>query len=153
MRIKVLSITLFLLYSLILVSCGRKIIENESINGTTFSDYQLQCTAVVNAKNLTVGSNRCIEKIIEKILFIGFPNTISNTPLINNPNNQQNKDFYTNFIKQKQYQPFISSYSQDEKKMGNKSDYYVVVTTTIVIDVVSLRRELEKYGLSRKFGY
>lgn len=141
--------------ALLLLSCSRQVVPTESITASNFSNVEVQCNVTTLEKNQTEGANKALHKAFERLFFIGFPNTICNTPLItNNTNASKNEQMLRQFLEEKKYEPFISSISHQSRKLKARSTSDNVVTDSrIVIDIASLRRHLETTGATRKFGY
>lgn len=145
---KYIVIKLFLLFS-----CSPKFIPSESITAKNTSNIEVQVNVTTLEKTQVVGANKALRKTFERLFFIGFPNTISSTPLIiNNSNSQRNEQFLNDFLEGKKYDPFISSISHNTQKVKNPNGY-ALTDSKIIIDIASLRRHLEATGQTRKFGY
>jgi hypothetical protein len=139
---------------LTLFSCGKGLVPSESITATNFSNIEIQCTVTTLEKNQADGANKALKKAFERLFFIGFPNTISSTPLIqNNTNADKNEQLLKDFLENKKYAPFISSISHQSTKSKSDKSGYLLTNSKMVIDIPSLRRYLETTGATRKFGY
>jgi len=135
-------------------SCNRSFVISETIIATNYSGFQVECLVTTFEKNETDGVNKALRKTFERLFFIGFPNTISNTPLVaNNSNTEKNNQLLKDFIDNKSYSPFVSSISHQSRKNKVDKNNHFVTNTQIVIDISSLRRHLETVGITRKFGY
>jgi len=140
---------------LLLLSCSRQVVPTETITASNLSNVEVQCNVTTLEKNQTEGANKALYKAFERLFYIGFPNTICNTPLItNNTNASKNEQMLKSFLEEKKYEPFISSISHQSRKLkaiGTTDN--VITDSRIVIDIASLRRYLETIGATRKFGY
>jgi hypothetical protein len=149
--VKLLSFTLIFI---LIVSCNKSFQQSETITATNFSNYQIECKVTTYEKNETNGINKALKKAFERLFFIGFPNTISSTPLItNNLYGVKNDALLEDFVNNNKYSPFITSINNQSRTSKVDKKNYKVSNTTIVIDIPSLRRYLENTGQTRRFGY
>jgi len=95
------------------------------------------------------------KRAIEILLFRGIPNSSLSKPMINTSEakvKEEHKEYFTDFFNNKRFLSFITfSASNTPINMmeNNKKGY----TSTIKINVLSLRTDLENNGIIRKFGY
>jgi len=88
---------------------------------------------------------------LEKILYYGIPNTIFNKPLI-----EQNKStientypLYFNELYNRNYNNFIM---KSEVKSVTKKNQLYTITSYLTINVISLKKDLEKNNIIKPFG-
>ncbi len=149
-----MKIKIFISFVFLIVSCNRSFYQSETITASNFSNFQIECKVTTYENNETNGLNKAIKKTFERLFFIGFPNTISSTPLItSNSNGGKNNALLEDFVNNNKYSPFITSINNQSNRSKIDRKNYIVCNTTIVIDIPSLRRYLENTGQTRKFGY
>jgi len=140
----------WVLITIFFIGCNNKMVPRESINASNYSNYQIQCDVNVLAKNEIVGVNLALRKGFEKLFFIGFPGTISQTPLITDDVKINKEKFLDEFINEKKYAPFITSINHNKNKSSMGQQF---IATNFVVDLQSLRRYLSSNGTTRNFGF
>lgn len=95
-------------------------------------------------------------RAFEIILFMGLPNSEYRDPLIANEQmaRQSYMQYFNNFFDKEGYRYFIiSSKSTKFKIEKDKQSKFKKQQSIISINISSLRKDLEKNGIIRKFGY
>lgn len=92
-------------------------------------------------------------RVFETLLFTGLTGSSVQYPMVSDPKARQNqKEYFRKFLDEQGYRSYLSSPGvadkvSKDKRSGNKS-----ALVTMQVNVLTLRRELERQNLTRKLG-
>ena len=108
-------------------------------------------SSIYHAGNAVEAQKYAERNVIENLLFKGIAGCYD-VPLIPDEQKsiQEHKAFYDWLVTQREYERFVTDRTMSSTSAGKNG---VSVTETITIDVPALRKEMEKQGVVKKFGF
>ena len=135
-----------------LQSCSRHLVPSQSISATSYSEYEITYFVVTSGKNRSDAMKNASMKVFENIFYIGTPGSINNLPMLDGSRNQT-QSFFLKFVDNEQYKPFVTSITETSYSNTDNITKAVKLETKMVVNIECLRRNLEREGIIRKFGY
>lgn len=93
---------------------------------------------------------------VKIILFRGVPGSTYGNPLLSTDEQKimdQHKNYFNTFFKEKRYGTFIRSGDNAIEIQSNKIAKTKTVLLVVEVNVQTLKKDLESFGVIRKFGY
>lgn len=149
---KILVHILFVL--LIVTSCNKKPIQTSEVNLINTSEGTITLRALGYGKSEKDAFAHAEKQAFDVILFRGIPRSTVENPIIENEGEVKAKhsDYLKKFYQDELYKSFVMS-SVVSSSFGRDRLHGGRITIDIKINLFSLRKELEKNNLIRKFGF
>lgn len=92
-------------------------------------------------------------RAFETLLFSGLTGSSVQYPMVNDPNARQtNKDYFKKLLDEQGYRSYLATPGMADKVNKDKRSGKKSALVTMQVNVLTLRRELERQKLTRKFG-
>ena len=145
---------LWLIIILSISSCTKKPIQTAEVNLINTAEGTITLRSIGYGKTEKDAFVHAEKQAFEIILFRGIPRSQVENPLIENEGEARSKHaaYLDNFFTEQMYKTFIMS-SYTTTAFGKDKLHGGRIALDIKINLFSLRKELEKNNLIRKFGF
>lgn len=125
-------------------------------------DFISEASGVIKLRSTGVGNNVKAAatdaeiNAMKQVLFRGIPGATISNPLLSTDEKQyldNHKEYFNTFFNGKRYSTFIKSEENAVKIKSNTSKGTSKVLLVMEINIPSLKKDLENFGVLRKFGY
>jgi hypothetical protein len=151
------TVCLFLLFaaSLAFSSCSRKIYPSAEVN------YLSGNEGTVSVRATGIGTNRekailnGEQKVFDVLFFRGLPESTQKLPLIGSNETEEkarHKKYFDEFYDGQRHRSFIMS-SIPVSDLAKYKNGQKMISVDVKVNLNALRRDLETFGIIRKFGY
>ncbi|MDR1339540.1 MAG: hypothetical protein LBK58_05770 [Prevotellaceae bacterium] len=151
------TIRLLLLFvvSLAFNSCSRSIYPSAEVN------YLSGNEGTVSVRATGIGTNRenailnGEQKVFDVLFFRGLPESVQKLPLIGSNEAEEkarHKKYFDDFYSGQRHRSFIMS-SIPISDLAKYKNGQKMISVDIKVNLNALRRDLETFGIIRKFGY
>lgn len=147
-------IFVFIIFVLTNCSSGKNISTGVDFVSETNGVLKLRSTGSASTiKNAAIDAEF---NAIKLVLFRGIPGSSISSPLLSTDEKniiEQHKQYFNSFFNEKRYVTFIKSSENAVKIKSNKVKNVKNVLLVVEINIQSLKKDLEQFGVIRKFGY
>lgn len=92
-------------------------------------------------------------RAVETLLFSGLSGSSVQYPMVNDPNARQTrKDYFKKLLDEQGYRSYLAAPGIPDKVGKDKRTGQKSALVTMQVNILNLRRELERQNLTRKFG-
>lgn len=92
-------------------------------------------------------------RVFETLLFSGLSGSSVQYPMVNDPNARQTrKDYFKKLLDEQGYRSYLAVPGVPDKVGKDKRTGQKTALVTMQVNVINLRRELERQNLTRKLG-
>ena len=137
------------------VSCNKRVYPSAEVN------YLSGNEGTITVRSVGVGGDEekailnAEQKVFDVLFFRGLPESVQKLPLVGSNEYEEkskNKDYFNGFYSGKRHKTFIMS-SIPVSNLAKTKDGNKMITLDIKVNLSALRRDLETFGVIRKFGY
>jgi hypothetical protein len=143
------------LFLMTVISCNKAIYPSAEVN------YLSGNEGTVSVRAIGIGNDRekaiinAEHKVFDILFFRGLPESVQKIPLIGNNESEEkakHKKYFDEFYDGRRHRTFVMS-SIPVTDLAKYKNGQKMITVDIKVNLSALRRDLETFGVVRKFGY
>jgi hypothetical protein len=137
------------------ISCSRRVYPSAEVNYLSGNEGTITVRTVGVGRDGDKAILNAEQKVFDVLFFRGLPESIQKIPLVGSNEREEqskHKDYFDEFYNRGRYKTFIMS-SIPVSNLIKAKEGVKMITLDVKINLSALRRDLETFGVVRKFGY
>lgn len=147
---------IYLLLALVMLMCycSKKPIYTAKVNLVSSAEGTITLRSVALGKNELEAKSNAEKQLFKILFFKGIPNSVQENAMIPDEGKAMgnHKDFFKDFFENEKYKQYLM-YSDISTPFSKSKKEGGAITVDAKVNLFSLRKELEKNNIIRKFGF